>query len=159
MRVAKSGAIRSAGRPAAIADDAPHAARLSGEPCVGILLCDYIPVDITRDIVAKSSLTPELLALVADRLKVLAEPARLQILSSLRNRESTVTEIVEATGLSQANVSRHLQLLHAHGFVSRRKDGLYAYYSLADQRVFKLCDLVCDSLDATVASRRRVLAS
>jgi DNA-binding transcriptional ArsR family regulator len=109
--------------------------------------------------VPKTTLTPELLALVADRLKVLAEPARLQILNCLRNRESTVSEIVDDTGLGQANVSRHLQLLHAHGFVSRRKDGLYAHYSLADPRVFKLCDLVCDSLDAAVTSRRRVLAS
>jgi DNA-binding transcriptional ArsR family regulator len=107
----------------------------------------------------KPTLTPQLLALVADRLKVLAEPARLQVLHCLRVRELTVSEIIDATGLGQANVSRHLQLLHSHGFVSRRKDGLYVYYALADQRVFKLCDLVCDSLDATVTSRRRVLAS
>jgi len=91
--------------------------------------------------VAKIALTPELLSLVAERFKVLAEPARLEILNTLRRGERTVSEIVEATGLGQANVSKHLQLLHARGFVSRRKDGLHAYYALADESVFQLCEL------------------
>lgn len=108
---------------------------------------------------AKLRLSPDVLPLIAERLKVLAEPARLQILNALRNRELTVSEIVDATGLGQTNVSKHLQLLYAQGFVSRRKDGLFAYYSVADRFVFKLCELMCDSLDETVAARRRVLAS
>ena len=107
----------------------------------------------------KTQMTPEVLALVAERFKALAEPARLQILDALRKRELTVSEIVERTGLGQANVSKHLQLLHANGFVSRRKDGLYTYYALADRCVFQLCDIMCDHLSAEAASRRRVLAS
>jgi len=108
---------------------------------------------------AKMPLTPDALALVAERFKLLAEPARLQILSCLRKREATVSEIVEETGLGQANVSKHLQLLHAHGFVARRRDGLYAYYTLADSHVFKLCELMCDSMNAALAAKRRQLAS
>jgi DNA-binding transcriptional ArsR family regulator len=104
-------------------------------------------------------LTPEALELVAERFKVLAEPARLQILSSLRKREATVSEIVDQTELGQANVSKHLQLLHAHGFVARRRDGLHAYYSIADAHVFKLCELVCDSMNASLIAKRRQLAS
>lgn len=107
----------------------------------------------------KLSLTPEVLALVAERFKVLAEPARLQILHCLRKRELTVSEIIEQTELGQANVSKHLQLLHAQGFVSRRKEGLYVYYALADQHVFQLCDIMCERLDADVKARRRLLAS
>lgn len=106
----------------------------------------------------KFSPTPALLALVAERFKSLAEPARLQILACLRRRERTVTEIVHATRLGQANVSKHLRLLHAHGFVSRRKDGLFVYYALADERVFALCDLMCERLGAEHASHRRTLA-
>lgn len=105
------------------------------------------------------SLTPEALELIAERFKVLAEPARLQILSCLRRREATVSEIVDETGLGQANVSKHLQLLHAHGFVARRREGLFAYYALADTRVFALCELVCDSMHAALSTRRRQLAS
>lgn len=107
----------------------------------------------------KLSLTPEVLGLVAERFKVLAEPARLQILNCLRRRELTVSDIIEATELGQANVSKHLQLLHATGFVSRRKEGLYVYYALADERVFELCDIMCERLGAEVVTRRRLLAT
>lgn len=110
-------------------------------------------------VMAKMSLAPEVLELIAERFKVLAEPARLQILSCVRRRESTVSEIVEETGLGQANVSKHLQLLHSHGFVTRRREGLYAHYALADPSVFKLCELMCDSMSAALAAKRRRLAS
>lgn len=108
---------------------------------------------------AHKKLTPDMLSLVADRFKILAEPARLSILNALRKHELTVTDIVEATGLGQANVSRHLALLHASGFVSRRKEGLFAYYALADQCVFELCDLMCQSLDTALQTRRKAMAS
>ena len=107
----------------------------------------------------KPSLTPELLGLVAERFKVLAEPARLAILNLLRARELTVSEIVDQTGFGQANVSKHLQVLFGHGFIMRRKEGLYVYYALADRRVFTLCDLMCDSLQDAAKSRRKLLAS
>ena len=104
-----------------------------------------------------SALTPELLELVADRFKVLAEPVRLRILNVLRGGELTVSEMVEETGLGQANLSKHLQLLHAHGFVTRRKEGLYVFYALADRDVFRLCDIMCGRLGAETNRRRRTL--
>jgi DNA-binding transcriptional ArsR family regulator len=39
------------------------------------------------------------------------------------------------TGLAQGTVSKHLQLLHSARFVSRRKNGLFVYYELADEDV------------------------
>lgn len=110
-------------------------------------------------LVGKLTLTPEVLPLIAERFKVLAEPARLHILSCLRHGEMTVGELVEQTELGQANVSKHLQLLHASGFVKRRKDGLYVCYSLADKGVFQLCDIMCGRLDAELRKRRKLLAS
>lgn len=104
-------------------------------------------------------LTPELLEIIAARFKALGEPARLQILNALRPGEMTVTELVEATGLGQANVSKHLQLLASLGFVNRRKEGLFAYYSLSDKDVFRLCDIMCGRLEAETASRRRLLVA
>lgn len=104
-------------------------------------------------------MTPDLLAAIAERFKVLGEPARLQILQALRGGERTVSELVGETGLGQANVSKHLQLLLNQGFVARRKEGLYAWYRLADQDVFRLCDLMCGRLEREVADRRRVLAA
>lgn len=51
-----------------------------------------------------------------------------------------------ATGLRQANVSKHLQLLHSAGFVERRKEGLHVYYRVADEAIFDLCAIMCDRL-------------
>jgi DNA-binding transcriptional ArsR family regulator len=96
---------------------------------------------------APKALTPDMLVLVAERLRALAEPARLQMLNELRSGERTVTELVEATGLGQANVSKHLQLLLAAGFVSRRKDGLYTRYRIADPDVFRICEMMCGRLE------------
>jgi DNA-binding transcriptional ArsR family regulator len=100
------------------------------------------------------SLPDRLLEPLADRFKALAEPARLRILRELREGERTVTELIEATGLNQANVSKHLQLLHAQRFVARRKEGLFAYYRLADEDVFRLCDLVCDRMERELETTR-----
>ena len=56
------------------------------------------------------------------------------------------------TGAGQANVSKHLGLLHRHGFVDRRKHGLNVYYRISDPKVFELCELVCASIDAEMES-------
>ena len=103
-------------------------------------------------------LTPEMIALIAQRFGALSEPARLHIMQALRSGEKTVGELVEVTGLGTANVSKHLQLLYAAGFVTRRKEGLFVYYGLAGEDVFRLCDIMCGRLAAEAQSRRQVLA-
>jgi DNA-binding transcriptional ArsR family regulator len=95
--------------------------------------------------VRRSTPSPELLRLIAERFKVLAEPARLEILSALRAGEMTVSELVDATGLGQANVSKHLRLLLAHGFVRRRKDA-------SDERCSSRADV---QVDERCAAQRR----
>jgi len=104
-------------------------------------------------------MTPELIALIAERFKALAEPARLQILECLRHGEMTVSDLVDETGLGQANVSKHLQSLYAAGFVGRRKEGLFTYYELADRSVFKLCDLMCGRIEQELGHRRKSLSA
>jgi DNA-binding transcriptional ArsR family regulator len=103
--------------------------------------------------------TNEMMDLIAGRFKLLAEPTRLYILNALRDGERTVTALVEATGAGQANVSKHLNLLHRNGMVDRRKDGLHVYYSIADPGVFELCELMCSSLEAELEERRRVFSA
>ena len=105
------------------------------------------------------ALSPQLLGVIAGRFKVLAEPARLAILDALRDDEMTVTELVDVTGLGQANLSKHLQLLHAHGFVSRRRDGLFAYYAVANRDVYRLCDIMCGRLEVEAAARRKLVGA
>ncbi len=108
---------------------------------------------------AKLKMTPQVLDLIALRFKVLSDSARLRILNCLRYGEMTVSELVEKTELGQANVSKHLQILHSNGFVERRKDGLFVYYSFADESVFNLCDIMCGRLEAELKSRRKLFAS
>jgi DNA-binding transcriptional ArsR family regulator len=88
---------------------------------------------------AREFLSDDVIAQVADRFRALSEPARLQLLRALARGEHTVNELVEQTGLGQANVSKHLQVLHAHGFVRRRRNGLFVHYAIADRQVVRLC--------------------
>jgi len=108
--------------------------------------------------VGKLTLTPDVLALVAERFKALGEPVRLQILNCLRVGEMAVSELVDETGFGQANVSKHLQLLHSMGFVRRRKDGLFVYYAIADKETFQLCDMMCGRLENETKMRHKLLA-
>lgn len=101
----------------------------------------------------------EVLELIAERFRVLAEPARLRLLHTLMMGERTVTQLVEETGLGQANVSKHLQLLRTGGFVQRRKEGLFAIYSIQDPTVEDLCRIMCDRLEADVTGRTELLAT
>ena len=95
---------------------------------------------------AKRTPTPELLASVANRFRALAEPARLTILHALEGGPLHGGALVERTGLSQANLSKHLQVLFAEGFVVRAREGMYVRYALADAQVLQLCAIMCDRL-------------
>lgn len=93
-------------------------------------------------------MTPGTMELVAERFRALGEPARLGILQALRPGERCVSELEQDTGLNQANLSRHLQVLTSNGMVRRRKEGLFAYYALADANVLRLCELMCGRVAA-----------
>ncbi|MGB7275634.1 MAG: metalloregulator ArsR/SmtB family transcription factor [Geitlerinemataceae cyanobacterium] len=99
--------------------------------------------------------TPEVLAPVAEYFKVLSEISRLQILSCLRSGSMNVTEIGEATGLGQANLSKHLKMLTQAGLVSRQPQGVSVYYAICDPMIFELCELVCDRIGNQMQKRAK----
>lgn len=66
--------------------------------------------------------------------KALADETRLRILNLVGHRELCVCHIVEALGLGQSKVSRHLAHLRNAGLVNDRREGLWMYYSLADPK-------------------------
>jgi len=100
-------------------------------------------VNHAEDVMGRLALPDEIIPLLAERFKALAEPARLPLLRALMTREHTVNELVLSTQLCQANVSKHLQQLHTLGFVRRRKHGLFVHYAIADRQVAKRCNLMC----------------
>lgn len=97
----------------------------------------------------KIPLNDEALEHVSRRFAVLAEPMRLRLLQALFAGEMNVNALVEETGGTQANISRHLQTLTQAHILSRRKEGLQVFYAIADPSIFKLCELVCGSLEKT----------
>jgi ArsR family transcriptional regulator len=101
-------------------------------------------------------LTSQQLRVIAERFKALAESSRLEILNALKRGEKTVTQILEVTRLSQANASKHLQVLYVAGFVERRKEGPNTYYSLADRDVFRLCELMCGRLEREAVLKKKL---
>ncbi len=79
-----------------------------------------------------------------------SDPSRLSILTALHGGALTVSEIVEATGLTQSNVSNHLACLRDCGLVAAEQQGRFVYYELSDKRVGRLL-ILADELLADVA--------
>jgi len=104
----------------------------------------------------KTPLPDDALELVARRFAVLAEPMRLRLIQILFEGEKNVNALVEATGGTQANISRHLQTLTQANVLSRRKEGLQVFYTIADPSIFKLCELVCGSLEQQLSKQAGV---
>jgi DNA-binding transcriptional ArsR family regulator len=104
------------------------------------------------------ALSPEFLELIARRFKALSEPARLRILNELRDGERTVTELVERTGLGQTNVSKHLKILHGAGLLARTRRGGFVYYAFSDERLYMMCEVMCDQVRRELATWQEAVA-
>jgi ArsR family transcriptional regulator len=107
---------------------------------------------------AEKNLSNEALEMIAARFKVLGEPLRLRILHKLQDGEKSVNELVDQVAASQPNVSKHLKILLEAGVVRRQQNGNAVYYSIADASIFRLCDLVCNSLEERLKDHARILA-
>ena len=93
--------------------------------------------------------TLEVFEQVAHYFGLLADRTRLRILSCLCAEERPVHEVVEKIGLTQANVSRHLNILFRAGVVNRRREGNSVFYRVVDPNFVDICRTV----SITVASR------
>ena len=86
---------------------------------------------------------------VAEYFGLLADPTRLRILACLCATERPVHEVVDTVGLTQANISRHLNILFRAGVVARRREGNSVLYRVVDPNFVDICRTV----SITVASR------
>ena len=103
-------------------------------------------------------LPEDLAELIARRFRALGDPLRVRILDLLRERELSVTTLAERLGAGQQNVSKHLAVLVDSGMLARRKAGTHVYYRIADEGVFALCEQVCGSLEAQLATLNALVA-
>lgn len=86
---------------------------------------------------------------VAHYFSLLSDPTRLRILSSLCQGERPVHEVVDYVGLTQANISRHLNILYRANVVGRRREGNLVFYRVVDPNFVDILRTV----SVTVASR------
>jgi DNA-binding transcriptional ArsR family regulator len=105
---------------------------------------------------SRQTLSSEAIELIAARFHALGEVSRLKLIVAVGNGEKNVSQLVEATGLSQANVSRHLQTLTDAGILVRRKEGVCVFYSTVDPTVFNLCEVVGTSLQKRLSGQAKV---
>jgi DNA-binding transcriptional ArsR family regulator len=90
------------------------------------------------------------LALKSKLFRVFSDSSLLSILDTLRGWPMSVSDIIEATGLTQSNASNHLGCLRDCGLVVSEQDGRYVIYRLSDDRVGDMLSLA-ESLLADVA--------
>jgi ArsR family transcriptional regulator len=88
----------------------------------------------------------------------LAHPKRLEIIDRLRVGELSVTELVDALEISQANLSQHLSVMRQRGIVTTRREGLKVFYRLSNSKITQACDLMrqvlLENLESDVALAR-----
>lgn len=82
----------------------------------------------------------------ADVCKTLANAKRLEILNALRDKEMTVSELVERIGALKANISQHLAVMRQKGILATRRDGVNIYYRIANPKVIQACDIMREVL-------------
>jgi len=96
--------------------------------------------------------SPEAVAAVADRLRLLAEPTRLTICAALAQGESNPGCLAELAGVAPAALSQQLSRLRLSGVVKARRDGQRIWYELVDREVIELVEHL---LGATRAAAER----
>jgi len=93
----------------------------------------------------------------SDICKTLASEKRQRILGCLRDGELTVSDIVKATGISQANASQHLAILRSKAVVRTRRDGTSVYYSILNPKIIQAFDLITEVMQESLASRNQMV--
>ena len=86
----------------------------------------------------------------------LANPKRLEVINTLRDKEMPVTEMAEKMGITKANLSQHLAIMRDKGILKSRREGTNIYYSLANPKVIQACDIMREVLFEHLKDRERL---
>lgn len=93
----------------------------------------------------------------ADFLKCLAHPVRLAVIEQLKDGERSVGQMVQALGVEQSGLSKHLALLRQAGIVSSRQEKVTVYYSLRDKDIFRVLKPISEILRKKLQESQLVL--
>ncbi len=100
----------------------------------------------------------KILEMKAEILKILAQPTRLKILETLRNREKCICEIVPSINGEQSNVSRHISLMEKAHLVTTRKEGVRVMVKVKSPEIFEILDMVRTILRKQMKEQERILS-
>jgi len=93
----------------------------------------------------------EFLDHLSEIFKAFGNLTRLKIFRALHETDSSeglsVRKLQQTVGTSQANISKHLQLMEEKGLLSVRSEGTTRIYSIADEEVTEICERVCDYME------------
>ncbi len=89
--------------------------------------------------------------------KAMASARRLELIYLLAQGERSVEDLAKEMAMSIANTSQHLQTLKAAQLLEVRREGLYAYYRLADEHVFRVWQAIRELGEARLAELDRVV--
>jgi ArsR family transcriptional regulator len=90
---------------------------------------------------------------LADLMKTLGHPVRLQILQVLRQGEACVCHLETMLGQRQAYISQHLMRLRENGLVVDRREGMNVFYALATDEVARILDAVQQTASVLAEAR------
>ncbi len=93
----------------------------------------------------------------ANLFQALAHPTRIAIIEALRDGEISARAIQDKLGIEQANLSQHLAILRSRQIVAHRKEGNQVFYSLRNQVLVKVLDLMRQYYQANLADAVQML--
>ena len=105
----------------------------------------------------KSAMSDAQLEEAARLFGILSESSRLKLLRALMRGPKTVSALVEDTQMKQGNISKHLGVLLDARFVGKEREGNFARYSITDDKLYALCELVCNRIEEDARRRLKKL--
>ncbi len=103
-----------------------------------------------------SIISKEIYEIHASICQCLANPKRLEIINTLRDKEMAATELAKKIGISNANMSQHLAIMRGKGILKSRRAGVSIHYSLANPKVILACDIMREVLFEFLSGRQQL---
>lgn len=99
----------------------------------------------------------EFYCLHSELCKTLANPKRQEILDILRDSERTVNQLVELTGIPQANLSQHLAILRTKSVLVSSRQGANVFYRIANPKIMQAFDLITEVMQEQQAKAEKAI--
>mgnify|MGYP001583356455 FL=1 len=99
----------------------------------------------------------EIYGLHAEMCKVFSNSIRLEILNLLRDKNMSVTELINKSKLTQANISQHLSIMKSKGIVLSERNGKNIYYRLSNPKIIMAFDIIKEVLTERLENNKKFI--